>query len=138
MTNFSTKKQLVENGKSKVFNNWHKMFGISKDEFLENLEWVCNDPQNGKSAVSNKHNGLTREIAIKANAEAMKRAEYMAMNAEARKMFGESFNEDKCEAHIVKLERKVNNIDGTEYYDTNTGKIFSTTNFIAISATDRI
>lgn len=138
MTNFSTKKQLVENGKSEVFNNWHKMFGIGKDEFIENLKWVCEDPKNGKSTVSNKHNGLTREIAIKANAEAMKRAEYMTMNAEARKMFGESFDEDKCEAHIIKLERKVNDIDATEYYDIHTGKLFSTTNFIAISATDRI
>lgn len=138
MTNFSTKKQLVENGKSEVFNNWHKMFGIGKDEFLENLKWVCEDPRNGKSAVSNKHNGLTREIAIEANGEAMKRAEFMAMSEEARNMFGENFNESKCEAHIVKLTRKFNNLGAAEYYNAESGKLFSTTNFIAINARDRI
>lgn len=138
MTDFTLKKQLVENGKSQVFNNWNKLFGISKDEFIKNLEWLCNDPQNGKSATTFKNDALTREIAIEANNEAMKRAEFMAMDEKARKMFGENFDESKCEAHIVKLTRKFNKLDATEYYNIETGKQFSTTNFIAISARDRI
>lgn len=138
MTNLNAKKELVENGKSQVFNNWNKLFGINKDEFIKNLEWVCNDPQNGKSATTFKNDALTREIAIEANGEAMKRAESMAMSEEARKMFGENFNESKCEAHIVKLTRKFNNLGAAEYYNAESGKLFSTTNFIAINALDRI
>ncbi len=43
MNGFNYKKNLVLNNESKVFKNWEEYGLISKEEFLENLEWVCND-----------------------------------------------------------------------------------------------
>ncbi|WP_462333624.1 hypothetical protein [Limosilactobacillus oris] len=138
MNKFDTKKKIVENGGSKIFNNWNEKFGISKDEFIENLKWVCEDPANGHSTVTNKNDGLTREIAIDANHDAIVRAECMSMSDEARKMFGQSYDENKCEAHIVKLHRIVNSFGRTEYYRIDNGKLFESVQFIAISARNRI
>lgn len=42
--NFDIKKKLVLNGQSRIFNNWSEHSTITTEEFLENLEWVCNDP----------------------------------------------------------------------------------------------
>ena len=40
--NFLAKKKRVENGVSELFNSW-ALAHINKEEFLENLEWVCQD-----------------------------------------------------------------------------------------------
>ncbi|WP_242363769.1 hypothetical protein [Limosilactobacillus antri] len=138
MTNFDSKKKIVENGSSEIFNNWNEKFGISKDEFIENLKWVCEDPANGRSTVTTKNDGLTREIAIDANHDARVRAENMSMSDEARKMFGQPYDESKCEAHIVKLRRVVNDFGHTEYYRIDNGKLFESVHFIAIGARDRV
>lgn len=60
------------------------------------------------------------------------------MSDEARKMFGQSYDENKCEAHIVKLHRIVNSFGRTEYYRIDNGKLFESVQFIAISARNRI
>lgn len=53
--NFETKKMIVEKGDSKIFNNWNEFCGVSKEDFLRELEWLCEDPltESGK---------LTREL----------------------------------------------------------------------------
>jgi hypothetical protein len=45
--NYIIKERLVREGKSKVFKNWHEHTGVSMDDFLEALRWVCEDPCNG-------------------------------------------------------------------------------------------
>lgn len=48
------KKKAVVEGKSQVFENWHKFAGISAEEFIAALEWLHEDPMtDGK---------LTREL----------------------------------------------------------------------------
>jgi len=59
--NLETKKRIVEQGASRVFNNWHHFTGISKEDFLAALEWVCADACNG----GHRKNQLTREIMCK-------------------------------------------------------------------------
>lgn len=48
------KKKAVMEGKSRIFENWHKHAGISAEDFISALEWLHDDPMtDGK---------LTREI----------------------------------------------------------------------------
>ena len=59
--NFSTKEKIILAGNSKVFNDWHKNCGVSMDDFLHALRWLCEDPCNGG------RNGImmTRELGSK-------------------------------------------------------------------------
>lgn len=41
---YNYKKRLVQEGKSQIFKNWASHSSITAEEFLENLEWVCDDP----------------------------------------------------------------------------------------------
>ena len=43
MNNYEVKERLVKSGKSRVFQNWHTYAGITEEEFLEGLKWVCED-----------------------------------------------------------------------------------------------
>lgn len=48
------KKKAVINGTCRVFNNWNKFAGVTKEEFVSALEWLHDDPMtDGK---------LTREL----------------------------------------------------------------------------
>lgn len=40
-SNYEIKKSLVEEGKSRIFDDWHKNAGITEAEFLEGLKWLC-------------------------------------------------------------------------------------------------
>ena len=41
--NYATKEKIVKAGNSKIFNIWHER-GVSEEDFLEGLKWVCDDP----------------------------------------------------------------------------------------------
>lgn len=41
--NFEIKKKIVLAGGSKIFKNWSEHSTITMDDFLEALEWVCED-----------------------------------------------------------------------------------------------
>lgn len=44
--NFDIKKKIVLSGDSKVFTEWQKFVPtLTEQEFISNLEWLCNDPQ---------------------------------------------------------------------------------------------
>lgn len=55
MNAFNYKKNLVVTGKSRIFKNWHEHVGVTQEDFLEALEWVCADPLNAAGK-------MTREI----------------------------------------------------------------------------
>lgn len=57
--------KLVNEGKSKVFNNWTYQTGITKDKFIEALKWLGEDPMTVVAGVKR----LSREIGCKANSE---------------------------------------------------------------------
>ena len=45
------KAQLVKEGKSRIFAVWQSiMLSISRDEFISNLKWVCEDEQKDKAS----------------------------------------------------------------------------------------
>lgn len=58
MNHFDIKKKIVEAGNSKIFNNWHEHTGLSKEDFLAGLAWLCEDPRDEKGR-------LTRELGCK-------------------------------------------------------------------------
>lgn len=60
--NFLTKERLVKTGRSKIFENWHAFAGVSLDDFLEGLRWVCEDPEQdfGDGKIR-----MTRELGCK-------------------------------------------------------------------------
>lgn len=59
--NYETKKKVVMNDKSEVYQNWKQLVpSLTKEEFLENLKWVCEDPGDPDRAH-------TREIGLERN-----------------------------------------------------------------------
>lgn len=54
--NFEIKKQIVEAGESKIFNDWKKHSSISEKDFISALEWLCSDPD---TAHPTREIGLT-------------------------------------------------------------------------------
>lgn len=50
----------VKNGECKVFNNWNKFTGITEDEFLKGIKWLCEDPM---IDLENGATRATRELA---------------------------------------------------------------------------
>lgn len=61
--NYEAKARIVRAGKSKVFQDWHEHAGVSMEEFLAGLRWLCEDPMpDGKP---------TRELGCIARADAL-------------------------------------------------------------------
>ena len=44
--NYGAKEMIVRKGGSRIFQNWNEWAGISMEDFLEGLKWVCGDPLN--------------------------------------------------------------------------------------------
>ena len=57
MHSINIKKKIVENGSSKVFKDWSEHSTVTMEDFLEALQWVCNDP-------AKEGEPLTREIGL--------------------------------------------------------------------------
>lgn len=43
------KKRLVREGKSRIFNEWKSVAGITEEEFIAGLEWLEADPRDGST-----------------------------------------------------------------------------------------
>lgn len=54
-SNYEIKKMIVEKGESAIFKNWHEHEGITMEDFLEGLKWLCEDPRDERGR-------LTREL----------------------------------------------------------------------------
>lgn len=54
----NTWKKDIENGTSKIFYEWNAYTGCSKEDFIKELEWLFNDPQDGNTTV---HSPYRRE-----------------------------------------------------------------------------
>lgn len=53
-------KKIVGSGSSKVFENWRSLAFITKEDFLEALSWLCEEPRDGGT----RKNQMTREIGL--------------------------------------------------------------------------
>lgn len=54
---FLAKSKCIFSGKSDIFKNWSENSSITVDDFIENLEWVCDDTLDEKGR-------MTREVAL--------------------------------------------------------------------------
>lgn len=45
--NYPTKEKIVREGGSAVFNSWSERAGVTEEDFLAGLRWLCGDPQTG-------------------------------------------------------------------------------------------
>lgn len=58
--NYEAKKRIVQAGESRICNNWVEHTDVTPQDFLEALEWVCEDP-------FDKEGRITREIGLEQN-----------------------------------------------------------------------
>lgn len=45
---FEAKKKIILNNDSKIFNNWREATGISQEDFLEGIKWLCEEEKDKK------------------------------------------------------------------------------------------
>ena len=67
---FDIKKRIVEAGKSSVLTRWQTFCpALTKEEFLENLKWLCEDPgvEVGGQMKMSRELGLTPDGIIRVN-----------------------------------------------------------------------
>ena len=132
--NFEIKERIVRAGNSKVFQSWQENAGISMDEFIEGLRWLCNDPKNGGKCGKR----LTRELGCIRRADAGYSAEQIDTIG-----FTPSYR-DPSIVGLYRLKRVYTTVGlGTElctFYDEETGKPWGMGNrsTASISADDRI
>jgi hypothetical protein len=60
MNGFDYKKKLIENDMSKVLKEWQKYSSITKEDFLQAVEWVCRD-------TFDEFNRETRKIGLESD-----------------------------------------------------------------------
>lgn len=137
MNNIDIKIKLVESGKSEVFAKWQELGLITKEEFIDNLKWVCEDPLDEKGK-------LTREIAL----EISRDMEEKIFSDMSNGKFGGKYDPENLKGKIVKLRRSTikltpvsKNIKATESVvftkvDDRIGRIVRFAN--SLSAIDRI
>lgn len=54
---YAIKEKIVLAGGSKIFGDWHENAGISMDDFLKGIRWLCDDPMTGPYKTR-----MTREL----------------------------------------------------------------------------
>ena len=92
--NFDIKVKLVESGKSEIFSKWQELGLITKEEFIENLKWVCEDPLDEKGK-------LTREIALEISNDMQEKIFSDMSNGK----FGGKYDPENLKGKIVRLRR---------------------------------
>ena len=63
---FLAKRKAVIEGKSAIFKDWQAHSTITKEEFIEALDWLCSDPLDKKGRLT-REIGLTPSGIIKLN-----------------------------------------------------------------------
>lgn len=135
--NIDIKIKLVELGTSEVFAKWQELGLITKEEFIEALKWVCEDPLDEKGK-------LTREIALEISNDMQEKIFSDMSNGK----FGGKYDPENLKGKIVKLKRMTikllpvsKNVKPTESVvftkvDDRSGRIVRYSN--SLSAIDRI
>ncbi len=127
--NLNHKKNQINTNNSEIFNNWRKFGLITKNEFIENLEWVCNDPLDDKER-------LTREIALVITPDM---ENYLkSQKKDGAEKFAMPYKSDNLKGKILKLNRIYDDKGSCAFY--HDGKHYSGNGIrkICLSAEDRI
>ena len=128
---YETKAKIVRKGGSEVFANWHKCGLITEDEFLEALEWLCDDPEDAPGGR------MTREIGLEVTPD-METKLFMGGPATdmEKAAFGGSWDESKLRGHVVKLHRVYTDLgDFCGFYGEDGSRW---TGHVSLSVRDRI
>ena len=80
--------KLVNEGKSKVFNNWTYQTNVTKDNFIKELKWLEEDPMVMVAGVKR----LSREIGCQANGELIHGKRFYLKNGEFCGIYPEDTN----------------------------------------------
>ena len=122
------KKRLVEIGASRVFTEWENRSGITPEEFIANLLWLCEDPCNGGS----NGNLLTRELGCVA-------ANDGGFGTPGDPFYMPAKPTTGFRVGLHKLARKYGEDDVCSFYDLETGRLWTcSATRASISALDRI
>lgn len=97
MNDFESKKKIVLSGNSKIFKNWSAHSSITKEDFLDALEWVCNDPLNEKNKTT-RAIGLTPSGVIKLS-RVYDRFGYPYLLKDGKSWIGEYFKREPLTEH---------------------------------------
>ncbi len=89
-SNFDIKKKIVESGNSEVFKYWHENAGISMEDFLAELKWLCEDPY---KIFSRKCAKMTRQLGCTKDGELVRLFRVYARNADFLGFYRESNGE---------------------------------------------
>lgn len=127
---FAVKAAIVRKGGSTVFANWRATAGITQDEFLDALRWVCADP----NAVDGR---LTREIGLDVTHDAKIKA-LMESDAspEQKRAFGGAWDEGKARGRIVRLTRHYDNLGEFAGFFTEGGRRWAGS--VSLNARDHV
>lgn len=71
MNGYERKAERVLCGKSKIYENWKAFAGVSVEDFLAGLKWVCEDPLKDYGITYEKIQ-MTRELGCTPNGELVK------------------------------------------------------------------
>lgn len=122
--NFEIKEKIVKQGGSEIFKNWHEVFGISEEDFIEGLRWLCDDSLDEKGR-------LTRELGVHIEKGLVKLKRFQeGTRFEQITVFREYDEETKM--------WRVWGGSGSRIEDTPLGRIPVPLGKISISARDRI
>lgn len=91
--NLDIKLKIIEAGGSEVLKDWEKYGLITKDEFIEALTWVCNDPLNDDGR-------LTRKIGLQVTPDMKQK-----IMKEENPKFYLGHDENNLRGEIVKLKK---------------------------------
>lgn len=128
---YETKAKIVRKGGSEVFANWHKCGLVTEDEFLEALEWLCDDPGDAPGRR------MTREIGLEVTPDMEMKLFMEGPATEMEKAaFGGSWDESKLMGRIVRLRRVYTDLgDFCGFYGEDGSRW---TGHVSLSVRDRI
>lgn len=123
MSKYEIKAKIVKAGASKVFQSWNHYAGITMDDFLDGLKWLCDDPMDEQGRY-------TRELGCVRHPDA-------GMSEDEKALWGEVPHTPGI-ARLYRLTRCYTQDGGCAFYDED-GHIWGgTTDYASISAGDRV
>ncbi len=123
-SNYEIKEKIVLAGESKVFNSWHENAGVTMEDFLDGLRWLCDDPMPGGK--------LSRELGCVRFADS-------GYTQEQKEMWGPFTPHRPGVDGLHRLTRSYYS-DGSfaGFFDENGMRWGGTTDYASISARDRV
>ena len=119
--------QEVREGRSKVFENWHRYGLVTEDEFIEGLEWLHADPLDGQGR-------LTRELGLRISPDMRRK-----LDGEQDATYASPYDETRLKGELVRLRQVYDSLGSFYgYYRVDDGMLWTGSDGPSISCRDRI